>query len=107
MWRNNAYSAVADRASLQLSLTRSIDWLESNQDALVEKNNPVLWWMLHEAGVLTGNQRLRAMLQRYREKWLDPDPFALWRPMFEPDAYVGQPVVEELPDAEPYQLLFV
>ncbi len=105
VWRNNSAADTVQTPRLEQSLSEATEWLVERGDRLVEREHTILWWMLREAAILTQNEPLASLVGRYRKRWVDPKP--LWRPLFEPDVYAGQPVIEEDFDVEPYQWMFV
>lgn len=107
VWQNNTAAPATDVARLNLALEAAIDWLEVNQSDLIEIENPVLWWMLKESLDLTEHERLKSVFAQYKKQWLDPNPGAIWSPMFDPSVYVGQPALNVLQNVSPYKLLFM
>ncbi len=70
VYQNNIDTASADRLEVEQALHKSIDWVLTNQDSLIEINNPVLWWFLDESARLTGNGKLENLVSRYRREKL-------------------------------------
>lgn len=77
------------KAQINQSLEAAIQWHQANEKMLLSEQSPMLWWMLKEAAVETGDPRLQHLFAQFeRQLWQDPR-FEVWRPLFDQE-YIFQ-----------------
>jgi hypothetical protein len=87
-WNNNRPVAAPDHGQLEAARERSIQWLISNREKILEDNNSMLWLMVQEAADISGDERLQGLFASYRQRHIETNPNSLWRPLFYPKTWV-------------------
>lgn len=105
-WVANRPAKMPSQQELQATLDRGISWLETNRDSVIASNNSALWWMIKDSVVLTGDARLREIMDAYLTKihaYAYQGPFTL---LFDPEAPVRMSLAfkEPLKDYQYYIL---
>lgn len=100
IWQNNRAVPPPVQAELEVALEASIHWAEANADHLLAANNPMLWRMLQQSAVLTGDSRLQGLFDQYELRYLERNLNNPWRPLFHEDVWV--PVTGSLLQGLPY-----
>ena len=67
-WIANRSTEMPSHQELQATLEKGISWLEMHQENVLADPNPALWWMLKDSAELTGDIRLRDMVDAYLTK---------------------------------------
>ena len=70
VWQNNRAVAAPEPGQLKASLDSGVDWLESNQNRILETLNPMLWYMIQRAAELSDDRRLKQLFHRCQERCL-------------------------------------
>jgi hypothetical protein len=95
----------------QASLTQAIRWALSNEAFIASNGNLPLWWMLHEAAVLSGDGDLQALVARQDRRILGVlhpgDPWARLLNAAIPAIPGAIPEAHPAQDLEPYQQAFL
>ena len=86
-FRNNQSAPMPDRARIQASYNAAVAWVTSRETALLNDSNPALWWMLQRSAALTGDPSLKALFERYRQKYLQSGR-NIWEPLFFPGRWI-------------------
>lgn len=81
--RHNRGAAPADTARLQQAFQASVDWLQAREEAILQNDNPALWWMIQQSAELTRHPTLAALFASYEQRYL-AGRRGLWRPLFYP-----------------------
>jgi len=75
---------------LSKSLEASIVWLVDNKEPMLAFNNPILWYFLHRSAQISGDLRVKSLVESYYDKYIEPKHSAynrtsLWKGLFEPE----------------------
>jgi len=88
VWNNNRQVEPPSTAEIERALTASIDWLEQNEEDILNQNIPVLWWMIRQSAILTEDPRLKTLFAKYESRYLHRRQGNLWRPLFLDNVWV-------------------
>jgi hypothetical protein len=105
-WQNNKSAEPPNRSVVESSLNNGISWLDSHRSEILSDENPMLWWMLKESSILTGNPILLGLYDEYKVRYLDSSPNNVWSHIFYKDsiAPLNPSLLNNLPS---YNLLFL
>ncbi len=67
---NMGFSEVTPQ-EIDLSFDKSIEWLESNKEKILDTHYAILWWMLIQAYEETNDKRLKKIIDEYRDLTFD------------------------------------
>jgi len=104
-----AYSAPQAPNPMQLSHSfhASVRWLVDHESEIMSDGNSMLWRMLREASVVSGDPELQRLSQRYRTQWVEQGTANYWGKLFDPavgkSMFIGD---SELSSMAGYQRLF-
>lgn len=96
---NNQAAEPIAADQVRLRLAHSIDWLIAHRASIYRENNPVLWWMLREAGELNGDARLQELAGRYINEYRTNAFDSPWTLLFEPERGRNFPIDVDLTTA--------
>jgi hypothetical protein len=88
---NNNDVAQPSEHELTESLEASIIWLTDNKEAMLDFDNPILWYFLHRSSQISGDQRLQSLVDAYYKKYINPEYSSLnmtnsiWKGLFKPE----------------------
>ena len=88
LWENNQHTDLPSLSEIQGSLDDGINWLVRYEEEILDENNPILWWMLQQSAVLTGDSRLQDLFTKYKARYLKHSQGNLWRPLFVDNTWV-------------------
>ena len=88
VWDNNRQVEPLSRAEINRSLASGIEWLEENEEEILNENNPVLWWMIGQSATLTKDRRLQVLFSKYESRYLKRRQNNLWLPLFVDNVWV-------------------
>ncbi len=106
IWKNNRNVANPSQVEIKQHLGGSIDWLVSNYSNIENIQNPILWWMIKQAGLNSNNERLKNIFSKYKKEHLDKMPANLSTPMFDEFYRPVVPDIVSLSGLRDYQLFF-
>ncbi len=106
VWQNNRNIAAPSQAEVKQHLDRSIDWLISNYSNIEDTQNPILWWMIKQAGLKSNDPRLKNIFSKYKKEHLDKMPANLSTPMFDKFYRPVVPDIISLSSLRDYQVFF-
>ena len=106
IWQNNRNVPETSQAEIQYHLSRSVDWLDSNYSNIENIQNPILWWMIKQAGIESNDERLINIFSKYKKEHLDKIPANLSTPMFNKFYRPNVPDMISLSSLRDYQLFF-
>ena len=66
------------------SLDRSITWLIDNREKSLTQDSAILWWMIKRSSEITNDHRLLDIYNEYKSRYIDNDPYNVWRKLFTP-----------------------
>lgn len=75
---------------LSESLEESIVWLVENKEAMLEFDNPILWYFLQRSAQVSGDTRIESLVESYYYKYVELErnafskSYSLWMGMFKP-----------------------
>lgn len=82
VWQNNRSVTPVSSDQINKHFIASVNWLETNYSSVENISNPILWWMIKQAGSTSNNQTLKNIYTRYKKNHLDTKPSNLSSPMF-------------------------
>lgn len=106
-WLNNRDIPAIDSVVIEQHFNQSVAWLDHNYSEQENVKNPILWWMIKQASISSGNATLKNIYSRYKKKHLDPQAGNIWTPMFDELYRPRFPDPVLLPKMEDYQLFFL
>ena len=106
IWQNNQTISPVKTVDLQQHFTRSVSWLNSNYQTLQNTRNPILWWMIKQAALTSGNDTLEKVFSEYKKNHLDNQPANLSTPMFNKFYHPRLPDITLLSHLDDYQIFF-
>ncbi len=106
IWQNNRDIASPARAEIEQHFDRSVEWLDLNYSKVENIQNPILWWMIKQAGLNTNNEKLNNIFSKYKKEHLDKMPANLSTPMFDKFYRPVVPDIVLLTSLRDYQLFF-
>ena len=74
VWQNNRDAASPSQAEIKRHFDRSVDWVTSNYSNIENIQNPILWWMIKQAGLNSNDERLKIIFSKYKKEHLDKKP---------------------------------
>lgn len=97
-YQNNRQQPYPAQSQVVSQLESSLNWLANNEAQLLNQANPMLWWMLYEAHMLTRDQRLQQLLDKYQQRFPRIRE-GVWAPLFggQPRSYLAAYSVQGLP----------
>ena len=103
---NNTEVPFPSQGEIEQSQQKAIDWIKAHESEVLDTENAVLWWMLRDSAVLSGNTYLASLYTKYYERYLAPNPTNAWHHLFDQESNVWIPMfkLDQLPD---YNLLFL
>lgn len=106
VWQNNRDVKQPSQAEVQQHFDKSVDWLVSNYSKIEDIQNPILWWMIKQAGLESNDQRLKNIFSKYKKEHLDKMPANLSTPMFDKFYRPVVPDIISLASLRDYQIFF-
>ena len=106
VWKNNRDVVPPSQAEIKQHYDRSVDWVISNYSNIEDVRNPILWWMIKQAGLNTNNKSLKNIFSKYKKEHLDKMPANLSTPMFDKFYRPNVPDIVLLSSLRDYQLFF-
>jgi hypothetical protein len=65
---NNYWNSDFSKSEIDIAYEKSVTWIYENREEISNKHNPMLWWMLIEALKIENDQKLRSVVDNYRQK---------------------------------------
>jgi len=98
VYQNNREVAYPQKFQLEEHLEKSIDWLVNNEAEILSQKNPMLWWMLYEAQVVSADERIAGLIEKYMQQNRSIR-YSVWGPLFDGDKHrnLGAYSVQGLP----------
>lgn len=87
LWHNNRNVKPVTKVEIQQSLNAGISWLFDHKTEILKIPNPMLWWMVQQSAVVTGDPRLKELFSSYETAYLANDMNNVWRPLFYKNAW--------------------
>ena len=106
VWQNNRDIDPPTQVEIQKHFDRSVDWISSNYSTVENINNPILWWMIKQAGISSKNEILKNISLKYKKDHLHKKPSNLYTPLFDELYRPVIPDIELLSKATEYQQFF-
>lgn len=106
VWQNNRQVQPASHADINQHFLRSVTWLNSNYSNIENTQNPILWWMIKQAALTSGNDTLDNIYKKYKKNHLDVNPPNLSTPMFDKFYRPRLPDISLLSNLQPYHIFF-
>lgn len=106
VWQNNRDVEPSSQAEIKQHFDRSVEWVTSNYSNIEDIQNPILWWMIKQAGLNTNNESLKSIFSKYKKEHLDKMPANLSTPMFDKFYRPDVPDIVLLSSLRDYQLFF-
>lgn len=106
VWQNNRDVDPSSQAEIKQHFDRSVDWIASNYSNIEDIQNPILWWMIKQAGLNSNNEILKSIFSKYKKEHLDKAPANLSTPMFDKFYRPIVPDILLLSGLHDYQLFF-
>ncbi len=88
LWNNNRQVEAPSLSEIQAALASATGWMKRHEEKILNDNNPMLWWMVQQSAVLTGDPDLRALFAKYKARYLENRRDNMWRPLFAKHAWV-------------------
>lgn len=103
---NNRITKTINHKEIDNSLNRSIAWLVENREEALTQNSAMLWWMIKRSSEITNDNRLLDIYNEYKSKYINNDPYNVWRKLFTPNGRtkINPDSLNHLPD---YNLYFI
>ncbi|HEY3699629.1 MAG TPA: hypothetical protein VGK97_09885 [Spongiibacteraceae bacterium] len=101
-YQNNRDTSALNTEQIAQSYERGVTWLLSHRDEILRDGNPMLWWMLGESARISGDERVAALYDEFRQNYDRYAADSIWQVFFSPAKYRGasfpaeayQPLVE-------------
>lgn len=106
IWQNNIVIASSSQDEIKNHFDRSVDWVVLNYSSIEDVQNPILWWMIKQAGLNSSDERLKNIFSKYKKEYLDKMPANLSTPMFDKFYRPDVPDITSLSELRDYQLFF-
>lgn len=107
VWHNNRVVAEIKPDEIRQCRENAIRWVLNNKQRILSSDNYILWWMVHESALLTGDDRLFALMEEFDEiRYGDHPPSYVWHCYFDAHctSHVDIMSMMHLPD---YNWLFI
>ena len=105
---NNRPREWPSKTEISRSLEAAIRWHQAHEKTILADENPMLWWMLEQAAVETGDSRLRDLFSKIERKLQKDQRFEVWRPLFDREyLYQQRLTIDRLADLPDYNRWFV
>ncbi len=82
LWQNNRSVAPVSKAEIQQSLSVGIAWLLEHKGKILKESNPMLWWMVQQSAIASGDPGLYKLFASYETVYLKNRRNNIWRPLF-------------------------
>ena len=106
VWQNNRQVQPVSHADINQHFLRSVTWLNSNYSNIENTQNPILWWMIKQAALISGNDSLNTIYKKYKKDHLDVHPPNFSTPMFDSFYRPRLPDISLLSNLQDYQIFF-
>ncbi len=106
IWQNNRDIAAPSQVEIKHHFDRSINWLSSNYSNIESIQNPILWWMIKQAGQNSKDEALVNIFSKYKKDHLDKMPTNLSTPMFDKFYRPVVPDIVMFSSLRDYQVFF-
>ncbi len=106
VWQNNHQINPVPHAKIQQHFLRSVSWLDANYATIENIQNPILWWMIKQAALTSGNNSLNRIFETYKKNHLDANPPNLSTPMFDKFYRPRLPDISQFSALRDYQTFF-
>lgn len=107
-WKNTAVAPYPTSEEIRSTRDKAISWFRTNEAAVLEDENPALWWMVRDSARLSNNAYLKGLYSKYYERYLASRPSNVWHHMFDQKSKVWIPIdalrFQNLPD---YNIFFL
>lgn len=105
---NNRPREWPSKTEISRSLEAAIRWHQAHEKTILADESPMLWWMLQQAAIETGDPRLRDLFSKIARKLQQDRRFEVWRPLFDRDyLYQQKLTLDRLADLPDYNRWFV
>lgn len=102
---NNLGNQPLHPESVDAAYQRSLHWLDSHRQEILNQDNAILWWMLIEANRIQPNPMLNTMIEEYRSHARRNNPGSPWNYLIldtRPTIDVYRVLDADLPDYNVY-----
>lgn len=106
VWQNNQTVESPSPTEIKQHFLKSVSWLEANYSNIENIQNPILWWMIKQAALNSGNESLNKLFNKYKKNHLDVNPPNLSTPMFDRLYHPRVPDISFLSNLRDYQTFF-
>jgi len=98
VYQNNRSVPFPQKVQIQQQLEKSIQWLVNNENKILPKTNPMLWWMLYEVHKISQDKRVGDLLEKYHQR-NQSIKSSVWGPLFDGEKHrnLGAYSVQGLP----------
>ena len=69
VWNNNRAAPPPTREQIDRHWESSVQWLLHNRQAILDNQNPILWWMIGESARVSGDERLRDLFNEFLSRY--------------------------------------
>ena len=80
IWQNNRYTDLPSQTEIKQHFDRSVNWLNLNYSSIEGIQNPILWWMINQAGLNSNDETLINIYSNYKKDHVDKMPEIYGRP---------------------------
>ncbi len=104
---NNFGAAKISRKNIQISFNDAVSWVKHNRHQIEKTNNPMLWWMLGEAVIISKNDDLEKIFTENKHNNFEKLTHSPWSYLFfksRPNLSLNEARLFSLPD---YNLHFI
>jgi len=106
VWQNNREIEPVSHADIQQHFLKSVSWLNTNYSVVENTRNPILWWMIKQAALISENDSLNSIYKKYKKDHLYTNPPNLSTPMFDKFYRPRLPDISLLSNLQDYQIFF-
>ncbi|MDT8283112.1 MAG: hypothetical protein RQ982_09955 [Gammaproteobacteria bacterium] len=106
VWQNNKNADAVTAADIQPHFDNAVSWLNTNYQHIEHIQNPILWWMINQASIATGDEALKNIYDTYKKEHIDSQPPNLSTPMFDQFYRPRVPDISVLRPLQDYQIFF-